>query len=148
MNMAKKRKSRKKSKRSKKTEKRQVKRKAKKKVRRVKTRARPMRKMPRERAPTTIQSAYLLFLTGSIIVFVAGILALFFDQLALPKYIFWSIFCGLGMLIATALIRKAPKIIAMVILLLSIVALILPPHGFIVGPVLALIGSVILLLKK
>ncbi len=132
-----------------------VKRKKKKaKVRRVKVKVKARKAV---RKPTTAQAVYTLSFAGGIIVLIAGIIALFFSGLfalipiagtlallaALP-----NIVCGIVLLIATKAIRKNPRSAAIIILLFSIIALIFPPHGFIVGPLLSLIGSIVLLVRK
>ncbi|UZE93853.1 MAG: hypothetical protein IB618_03760 [Candidatus Pacearchaeota archaeon] len=124
------------------------------KVRRVKTRARAKR-VAVTKAPTTVQSAYTLCVAGGIIVLIAGVLALFFSSVfaltqiagTLIDHII-SLICGAVLLITASSIKKSPKSAAIITLLFGVIALIFPPHGFIVGPILSLIGSVILLVRR
>ena len=148
---AKKKKKSRKSKRSKKAKKvRRVKR-----VKRVKIKTKAMKfKVVGQGRQTTKQSAYTLALAGGIIMFVAGILTLFFSNV-LPITIVGSfteriisLASAVIVLVTATAIRKTPKNAAVIILVFSIVALIFKPYGFIVGPILSLIASAILLLKR
>jgi len=124
---------------------------------RVKPKAKILKTVTKTKKSTVMQSVYTLSFTGSIIILLAGIIflltsitkpfvALFTTSnvlLALP-----NIICGLVMLIATAQIRKNPKASAIIIMFFSVLALIFEPYGFIVGPILGLLGSIILLARK
>ncbi len=99
--------------------------------------------------PIAVQAAYNLCLAGSIILLIAGILSLIpgFSVTNLVD-IFANLLCGAVILIATISMKKVPVISAIFILLFSVIALLFPPYGFIVGPVLSLIGAIILLIKR
>ncbi len=111
-------------------------------------------KVVKAKAVSTIQSAYLLTITGAIITLVAGVLAALFVATltfflggvgalaSLP-----NIICGIVMLITTRTLRKNPRTSSIVLLVFSIIALITPPFGFIVGPILTLIASILILVK-
>jgi len=141
-----------------KRKKRKVKRKKskKKKVRRVKAKTKAMRKVKPVKKTNVAQSAYTLTMAGGIIVLIAGILSLFFSSLfslipiagtiivaALPNLV-----CGIVLLASAATIKKNPRSAGIIILVFSLIALVFRPHGFIVGPVLALIASIVLLVRK
>ena len=128
------------------------KRSKKRKVKRVKTKVKAMKKTGI--LTSKKQAAYTLSLTGGIIIFVAGILALLFSNI-LPTTIIGSyvdrvvsVSCGALILLMTAVIRRNAKTAGIIILLLSVIALIFKPYGFIMGPVLSLIGSALLLIRK
>ena len=145
----------------KKRKKKKAKKKAR-KVRRVKAKAKVRRARPKlamKRAkpsrPTSLQAAYTLTMAGGIIVLIAGILALFFSSVFALTSIagslidhLVSLICGVILLITASTIKKNPRNAAIIILLFSIIALVFPPHGFIVGPILSLIASIVLLVRR
>ena len=144
-----------------KKKKRKAKRKAKRKVsrksRRVRTRTVKKMKqekaeMPKRTAPA--QAAHTLAMAGGIIILIAVVLALFLgNQISFVPESFnlnliASAVCGILVLVAVAFVKKMPKGAAMVIGLFSILAWIPYPHGLVFGPVLSLIGAIILLMRK
>jgi hypothetical protein len=54
---------------------------------------------------------------------------------------------GIGMLIATLVLKFNPRESSVFILVFSIIALIFPPHGFVIGPIMGIIGSILVLVK-
>jgi len=105
------------------------------------------------------QAAYTLCMSGSIIVLVAAILALIFPAMSFRsletltlfrRMLFASIslVSGIILLIATKKANRYPGVSGIIILVFSIVTLMLPPYGFIFGPLLSLIGSILLLIRR
>lgn len=107
------------------------------------------------------QAAYTLCMSGSIIVLAAAILALIFpamlssfgfsETLTLFRMILFtsiSLVSGIILLIATKKANRHPGVSGIIILVFSIVTLMLPPYGFIFGPLLSLIGSILLLIRR
>lgn len=95
-------------------------------------------------------SIYGLNLAAGIVTLLAGILVLFFGNLfalfelplgsmaALP-----NIVCGAVILILTLVTMKRHfRLTNVFVLIFSLIALATPPNGFIIGPVLGLIGSI------
>ena len=101
-----------------------------------------------------IKSAYTLSLAGGIIVLLGVLLGLFVGDKVLLRpenpdmHLIFGAVCGVVILIATSLIKKIPKTAAVLIGLFSIFAWIPYPYGLVFGPILSLIGSVIVLVKK
>lgn len=145
--------------------KRKVKKKAKKpklkkvKAKRVKVRI-AKRKMPAKmkavkapRMPARFEAAYTLSLAGGIIILIGGILAILAlkiwgEQVLAMTTIGMAVglVCGLAILIATAASRRKPRMAGIVVLIFSIIALATPPtYGLIFGPILSLIGAIMLL---
>ena len=60
----------------------------------------------------------------------------------------FSLVSGIILFIATKSINKNPGVSGVIILVFSIIALFLPPYGFIFGPLLSLIGSILLLIMN
>jgi len=111
--------------------------------------------MPSKTSFATVQAAKILSLTGGIITLLAGLLAVVFGAIltffaagigavfALP-----NILAGIAMLVIAGTIKTKPQTSAIVLLIAGIVALITPPFGFIVGPVLSLIGALVVLIRR
>ena len=129
-----------------------------KKKRKEAKKAKVMKKVKKVESRTSPkQSAYMLSLTAGIIVVIAGILAILqlrpfalvgetIVGIAVGSLI--NIISGIILLLATVGIKRTPRISAIIILVFSIVALIVPPYGLILGPLLGLVGSVILLIRR
>ncbi len=103
---------------------------------------------------TTIATDHAVSLIAAIIVLVASIIFLtpwkvnlFGTANASPVFGIIGIILGLGMLIATLLMRRNPREASVFVLVFSIIALILPPSGFVIGPIMGIIGSVLVLAK-
>lgn len=109
----------------------------------------------------SMTSAHVLGLSGGFIVLIAGILAILGINVweglqAIPNVIGTTVIsmsvgivCGLAILIATATAKKNQRLSGVFMLVFSLIALATPPmYGLIFGPVLSLIGSVLLLMKK
>ncbi|MEM4215193.1 MAG: hypothetical protein QW484_02415 [Candidatus Pacearchaeota archaeon] len=96
------------------------------------------------------QAEHILGFAGGILVIIAAVIALisFLIRGILEWASIVSLLLGIAMVGLTWHIPKFPRISAIFLLILSIVAWILPPHGFIVGPILGLIGAIIVLVKK
>jgi len=107
------------------------------------------------------KSAYTLGLAGGFVILISGILTVlgikvWEDVSWMPNIIGTvatsmavGIISGLVILIATASAKKNPRLSGALILIFSLIALATPPmYGLIFGPVLSLIGSILLLMKK
>ena len=98
-------------------------------------------------------TAYTCSLAGGLIILIAGILAILgiktgFGLATTIAGMVTGIVCGAAIMLATAAIKKAPRIAGIVILVFSLIALVIPPSGLFFGPVFSLIGAVILLLRR
>ena len=109
----------------------------------------------------SMKSAHVLGLAGGFVILISGILAILGINVwegmqFIPNVIGTvatnmavGIISGLAILIATATARKNPRLSGAFILVFSLIALATPPmYGLIFGPVLSLIGSILLLMKK
>ena len=126
-----------------------------KKAKKAKVMKKVMKKVESRTSPK--QSAYMLSLTAGIIVIIAGILEILkltplvtagttIIGIALSPLI--NIVSGFVILVSTVGIRKNPRIAAIFILVFSIVPFITQSRGLILGPLLGLVGSVILLIRR
>lgn len=103
----------------------------------------------------TVQAAKILALSGGIITLLAGILAMLFASvltlfmsglgalIAVP-----NIIAGIVMLITVWTIKTKTQCSAIILLVASLIALVTPPMGFVVGPVLSFIGALVLLIRR
>jgi uncharacterized membrane protein len=125
----------------------------KRKIKKAKLKAKAKRAVT---APTAMKSAYVLGIAGGLVILIAGILAILGIKIWGTTAIAASvinmavgIISGLAILIATATAKKNPRLSGIVVLLFSLLALATPPtYGLIFGPVLSLIGAVLLLLRR
>ena len=93
--------------------------------------------------------SYLLALSGGLVVFIAAVLAAIIPQWEVSTGMtIASIVCGLVIIAMTTFISRSPKASGILILLFSIAAIIIRPYGLFFGPILSLIGSLILLIRK
>lgn len=128
------------------------------KKRRVKTKARKARarvvaKTAAQKPVLSTATAYTCSLAGGLIILIAGILAILGIKMGMGLAgtiagMVTGIVCGAVIMLATATIRRAPRLAGVVILVFSLIALVVPPSGLFFGPVLSLIGAVILLIRK
>lgn len=97
-------------------------------------------------AKSVVEAEHLLGLVGGILVIVAAVIS----AIAMIDivYAIISLACGVLMLASVYSIKRKPRISAIFLLVLSIIALILPPNGWLVGPILAIIGAIIVLVKS
>ncbi len=91
--------------------------------------------------------AAIIVLIASIIFLTPWKVGLFGTANASPVFGIIGIILGLGMLIATLLMRRNPREASVFVLIFSIIALIIPPSGFVIGPIMGIIGSVLVLAK-
>ena len=122
------------------------------KKRKVKAKRRVKAKVPRVpvKAPaardmSVVQAEHILGLVGGILVMIAAIISIA-GAIELVSSVI-SFVCGALMIILVYAIQKNARVSAIFLLVLSVLALILVPHGFIIGPVLGLIGAIIVLAK-
>jgi len=101
-----------------------------------------------------VKTDYALNMIASIIVLVSAILfvavPLNFTLISFPKAVLFAILnavIGAGMLLATLSLKTNPREASVFILVFSIIALIFPPHGFVIGPIIGIIGSLMVLAK-
>jgi hypothetical protein len=103
-------------------------------------------------------TAYTLNIVASIIVLIASILFVTFPEQiggfsALPTANFVSllgvldIVIGLAMLISSAFMRIDLGKASIFILAFSILALLFTPHGFVIGPLIGMVTSIVVLAK-
>ncbi|MFH1823351.1 MAG: hypothetical protein ABH817_01380 [archaeon] len=108
--------------------------------------------------PNRASAAHTLGLAGAVITLVAGILWAIATILQLSiNSLSWvqvtdfgliNILSGVIMIIAMTSFKNNMRKAAWLLLVFSILALIFPPAGFVVGPILSLVGGIILLMKK
>ncbi len=101
-----------------------------------------------------VKTDFALNLIASIIVLVSAILFIVvpinFTLISFPKAMLFAILnvvIGAGMLLATLSLKTNPREASVFILVFSIIALIFPPHGLVIGPIIGIVGSVIVLAK-
>ncbi|MEM2031374.1 MAG: hypothetical protein QXG83_00980 [Candidatus Pacearchaeota archaeon] len=104
-----------------------------------------------------VTAIHLLGITGGIITLLAGILWLLGSLLSwkLEAFTWWNlgdlgiinIVCGFVLLVVAATLKKNFLATGLTLLVFSIIALLVPPAGFVVGPVLAIIGAIIALVR-
>lgn len=131
-------------------------RKAELKVKKAKRAVKAARRIKPAASAASIKSAYVLGTAGGLIILISGILAILGIRIWGAEAITASvvnmavgIISGLAILIATAAARKNPRVSGIVVLLFSLLALVTPPtYGLIFGPILGLIGAVLLLLRR
>lgn len=103
-----------------------------------------------EKTVTPAQAEHILGFAGGILVVIAAVVALL--SLLRGGILEWtylaSLVLGVVMIALTWRIPRSPRVSAIFLLVLSIATLILPPNGFIVGPILGLIGAIIVLVKR
>ena len=103
------------------------------------------------RMPPTPQSSsqveHVLGLAGGIIVVIAALIAWVGNQASL-LWIVLSLIAGILMVALTWHTVRRPRVSAIFLLVLSIVALIMPPSGFIIGPLLGVIGAIVVLARS
>lgn len=126
-----------------------------KKVKKIKVKRVPL-VVPKAESVTSLKASYTLGTAGGLVILIAGLLAILGIKIWGPEAIAVTtvnmavgLISGIAILIATATARKKPRMSGIVILIFSLLALATPPtYGFIFGPVLSLIGAVLLLMKK
>lgn len=129
--------------------------KAKQKKRMAKTKkkiVRPARKAVIAINPHALNSARILIISAGIITLIAGFIYTIFGYtangivletwFALANFIF-----GIAMLSMLGVLKRKPRIAASWLVLFALLSLLLPPYGFIVGPVLALIAGILVLVS-
>ncbi|MEM4640933.1 MAG: hypothetical protein QXW65_00190 [Candidatus Pacearchaeota archaeon] len=104
-----------------------------------------------------VTAIHLLGITGGIITLLAGILWLLGSLLSwkLEAFTWWNlgdlgiinIVCGFVLFVVAATLKKNFLAAGLTLLVFSIIALLIPPAGFVVGPVLAIIGAIIALVR-
>jgi len=111
-----------------------------------------------KRHPTPLTAVHMLGIAGGIITLIAGILWI------LGTFLSWSIqayslfnfgdlgiinmICGLIILIAGATLKRNFLRAGLILLIFSLIALIAPPGGFLVGPILGMVGAFLALSKS
>ncbi|MCX7998610.1 MAG: hypothetical protein N3A69_06615 [Leptospiraceae bacterium] len=111
----------------------------------------PTAKVAKETGETTpAQAEHILGFVGGILVVIAAVIAwLAFLRGGIFEWTYFaSLILGILMVALTWHIPKMPRVSAIFLLVLSVFALVLPPNGFFVGPILGLIGAIIVLLRK
>jgi hypothetical protein len=115
----------------------------------------------KKEASVVVATDYALNLIASIIVLISEILFIVLpwkfkvvqflpDLSVLSQVLVFGIIgllVGIGMLIATLVLKFNPREASVFILVFSIIALIFPPHGFVIGPLMGIIGSILVLVK-
>lgn len=115
----------------------------------------------KETAKTVVATDYALNLIASIIVLISEILFIllpwkfqivsFMPGLSeMSQVLIFGIIgllVGIGMLIATLVMKFNPRESSVFVLVFSIIALIFPPHGFVIGPIIGIIGAMLVLVK-
>lgn len=125
--------------------KRKVKVKSRRKTRVVRAPKAPAAREAMARAATPTQAEHVLGFVGGVIVVIAAIVMLIIAFNVEPLI---SLILGIIMVLLTAFIHQRPRVLAIFLLVLSLIALIVPPNGFIIGPILALIGAIIVLARR
>jgi len=92
------------------------------------------------------RAEHFLGFAAGLIVILAVIISLISHDVSLT-WLILSLVAGVLMIALTWNTAKRPRVSAIFLLVLSIVTLIMPPNGFIVGPILGLIGAIIVLAK-
>lgn len=110
-----------------------------------------------ESVSSVVHKEYVLSLIGSIIVIATAILFLAFPKnfglgfVLFPKVTMLlgllNLASGVAMFITTLSMKSNPREAAVLILVFSLVALIFPPNGMIIGSIFGIIGSVLVLIK-
>jgi len=124
---------------------------------------RPTPRILEKRATATryhqpITEVHVLGIAGGIITLLAGILWLIgsllswnlaaFSWFSFGDYGIVNIVCGLIILITAATLKKNFLRAGSILIVFAIIAIIAPPAGFVVGPVLAMIGAIIAFVKS
>lgn len=102
-----------------------------------------------------IKMEFALNLIAALIVLVASIVYIFvpmqittytnFQKILVFEIL--NVVLGVGLLISTLTLRTNPREASVFILVFSILTLIFPPYGFVIGPLIGLIASILILLK-
>ncbi|MCS7134475.1 MAG: hypothetical protein NZ889_01290 [Candidatus Pacearchaeota archaeon] len=116
-----------------------------------------MEKVAKKESKEQVAAIRWVGVTGSIIILLAGILWLFgflldwqleaFTWFSFGDYGIINIICGLVILITSVTLKKNFLAGGFVLLIFSIIALIAPPAGFVVGPVLGIIAAILALVR-
>jgi len=121
-----------------------------KKRRKVKRVARALPRAPKAKVeqPSPAQAEHILGLTGGIIIVLAAIISLIqaLDVDILAKII--SLVAGMLIVGLTWSTSKKPRVSAIGLLVLSLLAFFVVPYGFFVGPILSFVGAIIVLVKS
>jgi chromate transport protein ChrA len=114
-------------------------------------------KLATESVGSVEHTAYVLGLVASIIIIVAAILFLVFPANFGVKFELFprvtnllgllNLVAGVAMLITTFSMKANPREASVLILVFSIIALLFPPHGMIIGAVLGIFGAILILIK-
>jgi len=110
--------------------------------------------MPKEGGSTIIATDHAINMIAALIVLIASVIFLtpwrvnlFGTATTSPVFGIIGVILGLGMLIATIVMKRNPREASVFVLVFSIIALILPPSGFVIGPIMGIVGSIIVLAK-
>lgn len=116
-------------------------------VRRKVARALPRAPRAKVQQPSIAQIEHILGLTGGIIIVLAAIVSMVqaLDAYTIQKII--SLVAGILIVGLTWSTSKKPRVSAIGLLVLSLLTFFLVPQGFFVGPILAFIGAIIVLVK-
>ena len=87
-------------------------------------------------------ASYVLALIGSIIAIIASLISITVWQG------WYGLFCGVVMLMSATMIRTKAKFAGIILLIFGIAALIVPPYGFVAGPLLGMIAGIVGLVKS
>lgn len=98
----------------------------------------------KQTSPT--KAEHFLGFAGGLIVLIAVMVALIGQQASLT-WLILSLLAGIFILGLTWHTTKRPRVSAIFLLVLSIAALVMPPNGFVIGPLLGIIGAIIVLAK-
>jgi hypothetical protein len=111
---------------------------------------------PKKPETTPAQAEHILGLSGGILVVVASIVAIILNLTGsvifpgMGSSVIWPIIgliFGIVMILLTWHIARNPTVAGIFLLLLSLLSLMLPLYGFIVGPILGIIGAIIVFVK-
>lgn len=101
-----------------------------------------------------VKTDFALNLIAAIIVFASAILFLVvpldFSLITFPKAMLFAVLnviIGAGMIMSTVSLKVKPREASVFMLVFSIISLIFPPHGFVIGPIIGIIGSLMVLAK-
>ncbi len=102
--------------------------------------------------PYVLNSARILIISAGIITLIAGLIYTLFGYTANgivleTWFAFANLIFGIAMLSMLYVLKRKPRVVAAWLILFALLSLLLPPYGFIVGPVLALIAGILVLVS-